>query len=158
MLIIVHQSGQGKNLHLTEVEATAIDSQGLYNLGDFLPKKPGEEELKVMKEMFEASVDGQAYDVDRWGSYFRPAGMQKPEGSAPAPAMAAAASATATPVEVSAPAPTPVAELAPAPVATPEEMGATPTAPVQTPAAAPAGSAQKAEDILAMIRSRQSAT
>ena len=41
--------------------------------------------------------------VDRWGSYFRPAGMQKPEGTAPAPAMAAAASATATPVEVSAP-------------------------------------------------------
>jgi hypothetical protein len=146
-----------KETALTEAEATAIDSQGLYNLGDFLPKRPGEEELKVMKEMFEASVDGQAYDVDRWGSYFRPAGMQKPEGSAPAPAMAAAASATATPVEVSAPAPTPVAEMAPAPVATPEEMGATPTAPVQTPAS-PAGSGQKAEDILAMIRSRQSSS
>jgi hypothetical protein len=141
-----------KESALTEVEATAIDSQGLYNLGDFLPKKPGEEELKVMKEMFEASVDGQAYDVDRWGSYFRPAGMQKPEGSAPAPAIAAAASATATPVVVSAP----VTETAPAPVATPEEMGATPTAPVETPAAAP--QTQKAEDILAMIRSRQSAT
>ena len=146
-----------KETALTEAEATAIDSQGLYNLGDFLPKKPGEEELKVMKEMFEASVDGQAYDVDRWGSYFRPAGMQKPEGTAPAPVMAAAASATATPVEVSAPAPTPVAEMAPAPVATPEEMGATPTAPVQTPAS-PAGSGQKAEDILAMIRSRQSSS
>jgi len=104
-----------------------------------------------MKEMFEASVDGQAYDIDRWGSYFRPAGVQKPEGS-PAPVMAAAASATATPVQVSASAPTPVAETAPAPVATPEEMGATPSAPVQTPAA---GSGQKAEDILAMIRSRQ---
>ena len=115
----------------------------------------GEEDLKVMKEMFEASVDGQAYDIERWGSYFRPAGMQKPEGSAPAPVMAAAASATATPVEVSAPAPTPVIETAPAPVATPEEMGATPTAPVQTPAA---GSGQKAEDILAMIRSRQSSS
>jgi len=146
-----------KETALTEAEAKAIDSQGLYNLGDFLPKRPGEEELKVMKEMFEASVDGQAYDVDRWGSYFRPAGMQKPEGSAPAPVMAAAASATATPVEVSAPAPTPVAETAPAPVATPEEMGATPTAPVQTPAS-PAGSGQKAEDILAMIRSRQSSS
>lgn len=147
-----------KETALTETEAKAIDEQGLYNLGDFLPKKPGEEELKVMKEMFEASVDGQAYDIDRWGSYFRPAGMQKPEGTAPAPVMAAAASATATPVEVSAPAPTPVAEtMAPAPVATPEEMGATPTAPVQKPAS-PAGSGQKAEDILAMIRSRQSSS
>ena len=38
-------------------------------------KKPGEIELKVMQEMFEASVDGEAYDADRWGQYFRPAGM-----------------------------------------------------------------------------------
>ena len=139
-----------KETALTAEEATSIESQGLYNLGDFLPKKPTEEDLKVMKEMFEASVDGQAYDIDRWGAYFRPAGVQKPEGS-PAPVMAAAAVTTA-PVAVSAP----VIETAPAPVATPEEMGATPTAPVETPAAAP--QTQKAEDILAMIRSRQSAT
>ena len=32
-------------------------------------------EVKVMKEMFEASVDGEAYDMDRFGQYFRPAGM-----------------------------------------------------------------------------------
>ena len=37
----------------------------MFNLGDFLPKKPGEVELKVMQEMFEASVDGEAYDADR---------------------------------------------------------------------------------------------
>jgi len=131
-----------KETALTAEEATSIESQGLYNLGDFLPKKPTEEDLKVMKEMFEASVDGQAYDIDRWGAYFRPAGVQKPEGSA----------VTTAPVAVSAP----VIETAPAPVATPEEIGATPTAPVETPAAAP--QTQKAEDILAMIRSRQSAT
>jgi hypothetical protein len=139
-----------KETALTAEETTSIESQGLYNLGDFLPKKPTEEDLKVMKEMFEASVDGQAYDSERWGSYFRPAGMQKPEGT-PAPVVAAAAVTTAA-VAVSAP----VIETAPAPVATPEEMGATPTAPIATPAAAP--QTQKAEDILAMIRSRQSAT
>ena len=138
-----------KETALTAEETTSIESQGLYNLGDFLPKKPTEEDLKVMKEMFEASVDGQAYDSERWGSYFRPAGMQKPEGSA---SVMAAAAVTTAPVAVSAP----VTETAPAPVATPEEMGATPTAPIATPAAAP--QTQKAEDILAMIRSRQSAT
>ena len=47
----------------------------LFNLSDFLPKKPGEVEVKVMQEMFEASVDGEAYDADRWSQYFRPAGM-----------------------------------------------------------------------------------
>ena len=128
-----------KETALTAEETTSIESQGLYNLGDFLPKKPTEEDLKVMKEMFEASVDGQAYDSERWGSYFRPAGMQKPEGSA---SVMAAAAVTTAPVAVSAP----VTETAPAPVATP----------IATPAAAP--QTQKAEDILAMIRSRQSAT
>ena len=59
-----------------------------------------------MQEMFEASVDGEAYDADRWGQYFRPAGMQARTGdpqkrqctkatatsqSAPAPAAAEAA-------------------------------------------------------------------
>jgi hypothetical protein len=137
-----------KETALTAEEATSIESQGLYNLGDFLPKKPTEEDLKVMKEMFEASVDGQAYDIDRWGSYFRPAGVQKPEGS-PAPVMAAAAVTTA-PVAVSAP----VTETAPAPVATPEEMGATPTAPIATPAAAPQTQARVAASTPAVSAER----
>jgi hypothetical protein len=47
-----------------------------------LPKKPTDVELKVIKEMFEASVDGQPYDTERWGQYFRPAGVNAPAGSA----------------------------------------------------------------------------
>ena len=37
-----------------------------------LPKKPSEVDVKVIKEMFEASVDGEAYDQDKFGQYFRP--------------------------------------------------------------------------------------
>ncbi len=134
-----------KETSLTAQEAEAIESQGLYNLGDFLPKRPSEEDLRVMKEMFEASVDGQSYDAERWGNYFRPAGMAKPEGAAtPAPAPQAAP----------APAATPVAEAETVPF---EVAPATPTAPVEAPAPA-ADSGNKAEDILAMIRSRQSAS
>jgi hypothetical protein len=59
---------------LNAEEQAAIDKYGLFNLSEFLPKKPGEVELKVMKEMFEASVDGEAYDNERWGQYFKPAG------------------------------------------------------------------------------------
>ncbi len=59
---------------LNENEQAAIKQYGLFNLKDFLPKKPGEVELKVIKEMFEASVDGEAFDMDRWGQYFKPAG------------------------------------------------------------------------------------
>jgi hypothetical protein len=53
----------------------------LYNLADFLPKKPTEAELRIMKEMFEASVDGLPYDNERWGAYYRPYGLEAPAGA-----------------------------------------------------------------------------
>jgi len=65
---------------LSSVEDAAIKQYGLYNLNDFLPKKPTEVEIKVMKEMFEASVDGEPFDMDRWGQYFKPAGMSQSTG------------------------------------------------------------------------------
>ena len=122
---------------LGDAEMAAVNTHGLFNLNDFLPKKPGEIELKVMQEMFEASVDGEAFDMDRWGQYFRPAGMAQRTGD---PQKAASPQATATSQSA------PVAEAAP--VATPEP---TPAA----PAAAPAATGGDASDILAMIRSRQ---
>jgi len=60
---------------LSEAEQAAVAQYGLFNLADFLPKKPGQVELKVMKEMFEASVDGEAFDMERWGQYFKPSGF-----------------------------------------------------------------------------------
>jgi hypothetical protein len=65
---------------LTDQERAAINTHGLFDLSAFLPKKPTEVELKVMKEMFEASVDGEAYDLDRWGQYFKPSGMGSATG------------------------------------------------------------------------------
>jgi hypothetical protein len=123
----------------------AVNAHGLYNLSDFLPKKPGDVELKVMSEMFEASVDGEAFDMDRWGQYFRPAGMAQRTGD---PQRAASPNATA--VSQSAPV-APVATPAPTPEAAPAA-----TAPVAeaAPAAAPAESGN-AQDILQMIRARQ---
>jgi len=134
-----------KETALTESQAAAIDTHGLNTLSDFLPKKPTEVELQCIKEMFEASVDGQPYDVERWGQYYRPYGVDAPAGSS---TDTSAAPATTT----SAPAPTP----APAPVAeTPAPAPQTET--VAAPAEAePAGESKRAEDILAMIRNRQS--
>jgi len=124
---------------LSDTEKAAVDSHGLFNLNDFLPKKPTEVELKVMKEMFEASVDGEAYDMDRWGQYFRPAGMSQATGD-PNKASTPAAAPQAAPAPEAAPAP--VAEAAPAAETTeaPKEGG---------------DSANRAQDILAMIRNRQ---
>jgi hypothetical protein len=125
---------------LSDAEMKAVQTHGLFNLKDFLPKKPGEVELKVMKEMFEKSVDGEAFDMDKWGQYFRPAGMAARTGD---PNVAQAPKAAPTPAPEAAPAP--VAETAPAPEATPAPAAE----------AAPTGGDNKAEDILAMIRNRQ---
>ncbi len=138
-----------KESALTADEAAAIEQHGLYNLSEFLPKKPSDVELKVIKEMFEASVDGQAYDTERWGAYYRPRGVSAPAGSA-----APAAAPVSAPVAPAAPAATPVVDVEDDVPFTPDsvvEDAPAPTAPVATPAAG----SQRAEDILAMIRNRQ---
>ena len=129
-----------KESALTEAEQAAIAEHGLFDLSTFLPKKPGEVELKVIKEMFEASVDGQSYDTERWGQYFRPAGVNAPAGAAtPAPAV--------TDVDD-----VPAAKPAPVASSFDDEEPAVAAAPVT---AKP--SSDKAQDILAMIRARQKA-
>jgi len=122
---------------ITDTDKAAIQAHGLWNLSDFLPKKPGDVELKVMKEMFEASVDGEAYDLDRWGQYFKPAGLGSATGDPNK-----AASRVAAPVQ---------AAEDDAPFDTAPVVKA---APVAQPAA-DAGGASRAQDILAMIRNRK---
>lgn len=63
-----------KTRPLSEEELEAIDQHGLYNLADFLPKKPTEIEQAIIKEMFESSVAGEPFDMERWGQYFKPYG------------------------------------------------------------------------------------
>ena len=132
-----------KESALTEAEQAAIETHGLYDLSTFLPKRPGDVELKVIKEMFEASVDGQPYDTERWGQYFRPAGVAAPGG-------AAAGDAEDTPAPAAKPALKVAAPAAPAAEDAFDEEPAAAAAPVT--AAKPGGNAQ---DILAMIRARQ---
>jgi hypothetical protein len=119
---------------LSEDELSAIKQYNLFDLKSFLPKKPGEVELKVMKEMFEASVDGEAFDMDRWGQYFKPYGYSAPAGS------------TASPTISAKPAPAGVDEdevpFDPTPAKSVEKTGDTDSA------------SSRAQDILSMIRSR----
>lgn len=122
---------------LTEAEQAAIDAHGLFNLADFLPKKPSESELRVIKEMFEASVDGKPYDNDKFGAYYRPYGLDAPSG-----------------ITQAAPVVTEVSTLnvsAKKPVVEDEEPESK-SEPVVVPKST---SSDKAQDILAMIRARQ---
>ena len=67
-----------KESALTQEEKDAIDEHGLYDLKSFLPQKPDEAHLNAIKEMFEASVDGEPYDADRWAEFYKPYGMDAP--------------------------------------------------------------------------------
>jgi hypothetical protein len=127
-----------KESALTELEQAAIDSHGLFNLTDFLPKKPTEAELRIIKEMFEASVDGRPYDNERWGQYYRPYGLEAPAGATTATTSAT----TETRASVTAPVAEPIRNDEPEAVSTP----------VVVPQAA---SSDKTQDILAMIRARK---
>ena len=123
-----------KTRPLSDTEQDALKAHGLYDLKDYLPKKPGEVEVKVIKEMFEASVDGEAFDMARWGQYFKPAGMGQ---------------ATGDPNTVKAkPA---VADIDDD---VPFDGGRTVSTPASKAESTPA-SGDRAQDILAMIRNRQ---
>lgn len=61
---------------LSEMERGAISQHGLWNLSQFMPKKPDEDHLNAIMELFTASVNEELYDVDRWGQYYRPNGMR----------------------------------------------------------------------------------
>jgi len=125
-----------KESALTEAEQAAIEAHGLFNLADFLPKKPSESELRVIKEMFEASVDGKPYDNDKWGAYYRPYGLDAP-ANADKPITETSTLTVATKSAVSNDV---------------DEEESTVSDPVVVPKST---SSDKAQDILAMIRARQ---
>jgi hypothetical protein len=125
-----------KERSLNETELQAIATHGLFNLNDFMPKRPGVDEVRAIMEMFEASVDGQLYDADKWSKFYRPSGVQ----------ISGASASVATP-DIDEDIPAPVAKAAPV----------APPAPVQasTPAPAASGDAKPSvDDILKMIRNR----
>ena len=110
-----------------------------------MPARPSAEQVDEIRRMFEASVDGQLYDPEEFGQFYRPPGMAAPANSAPASAPAVA------------PAPQPVAEATPAPAPTPEPAPAPAPQPAPVAEAAPAepGETKSAQDILAAIRARK---
>ena len=69
---IIHSKWAPKERGLNEEELAAIDSNGLYNLNDFLSKKSWRRRIKQSLKCSQASVDGELYDVERWGNFTSP--------------------------------------------------------------------------------------
>lgn len=127
-----------KESALTEDQLAAIEEHGLQNLADYLPKRPTEEEVDIIFEMFQASLEGELYDPERFAKYYRPWGLEYNDDSA----------STETKAES---APAPKAEVkaeVPVKAEVKEEV-------VDEPAEESAGDGnQSVQDILALVKSR----
>lgn len=137
---------------LEETERKAIDEHGLFTLSDFIPTRPTEEHYAAIAEMFSASVDGELYDPMRWGNFYKPYGVEVPEGAAQPTLQKTTPSAQSKPA---------------APAPKPASAPAQPSAPANTntqaaddkpwddePAPQGADPKKSTDDILAMIRNR----
>ncbi len=145
-----------KERHLTAEELEAIDKHGLYNLSQFLPKKPDDAHLRAIMELFQASVEEEMYDADRWGQFYRPNGMrfegtgdnsEATVNSSPAPVAQSSVTAASIMSRINKPAPVAEATTADAPWdgSTSAEADAVESKP----------KAQSPDAILAAIRRRQ---
>lgn len=128
---------------LGEAELAAINQYGLFSLKDFLPKRPGEVEMKIALEMLEASIAGEAFDMSRWGDYFKPRETKfssNADGEEEYDATPLASVTRTAPVVEAKAEPEITKEMAAAMVATAPSNG---------------DAATRAQDILAKIRNRQ---
>jgi hypothetical protein len=128
---------------LNETELAAIKQYGLFDLKTFLPKKPTEVELKIIKQMFEASVDGEAFDMDAWGAYYKPDGLRSNYTSA--------TSLPPTQAKVQ----QPVEDHDDEPASTPVAVKSTTKVESSDDAENKSEAGSRASDIIAMIRKRQ---
>ncbi len=134
-----------KERSLDQDERDAITEHGLFSLNDFLPKRPTEEDLNIIFQMFEASVDGELYDPERFADYYRPYGMDAPNSGASDRA-----------AKASTPKAEPAAAKSVETRAEDSEEATAATAPVETPEES-SGGGKDAKDILAAIRARKEA-
>lgn len=131
---------------LTEAELESIAKYGLVDLSTYLPERPTAAHMAAIVEMFEASLNGEKYDPERWGQFYKPYGLEIANSSKPA---------STVQVPVSKPAVTqPAASVIPDDVPFDDPVPAKTTVPAESviPKQTQASSAQ---DILAMIRANR---
>lgn len=64
-----------KESSLTEEMQAAIDQYGLVDLSTYLPKRPTPEQLGIIFEMFQDSLDGELYDPAKFSQHYKPFGF-----------------------------------------------------------------------------------
>jgi hypothetical protein len=129
-----------KSRSLDQAERDGLATHGTFNLNEYMPKKPNDEELKIIFEMFESSVDGELYDPARFADYYRPWGMDAPSSGSSTRSAHTSAPKTVAPASNDDDGDEDNASVASAPVQVPASTGG-----------------KDAKDILAAIRARKEA-
>jgi hypothetical protein len=70
-----------KESSITEEMQDAINQYGLVDLATYLPKRPSAEQLALIFEMFQDSVDGELYDPERFSQHYKPFGFDSAAGN-----------------------------------------------------------------------------
>lgn len=133
-----------KERGLNETELQAIATHNLFNLNDFMPKRPGKDEVDAIFEMFKDSVDGQLYDPEKFGKFYRPSGMAAVNSEADVDEGVVKTAPAVTPAKPAAVA----VESAPARAEVSEPA-------VEVKSEAVAGAKPSVDEILKQIRARQ---
>jgi hypothetical protein len=121
-----------KTRSLSEDELTIIEQHGLHDLNKYRGERPDSDALAAIFAMWEDSVKGNPFDMESYGQYYRPYGVNDDQSASRG---APAARPVATPVAVDE-----------------DEPEASVKAPAASPAAA--GSNTNAHDILERIKNR----
>ncbi len=64
-----------KESSITEDMQAAIEQYGLVDLATYLPKKPTPEHVAAYFDMFQASLEGELYDPEKWAEFYKPFGF-----------------------------------------------------------------------------------
>lgn len=141
-----------KESSITEEMHSAIEKFGLVDLSTYLPKKPTAEQLAVIFEMFQDSLDGELYDPSKYSQHYKPFGFDSGSTSEDADGgeRQRIARTTSAPARVSAPSPV----IAPKVTPVVEDEDDTPKVVVKEQAKTDAAPQKTPQEILAMIRNR----
>jgi len=144
-----------KESSLTEEMQAAIEQHGLVDLATYLPKRPTAEQLAIIFEMFQQSLDGELYDPARWSQHYKPFGFDSSASDDPEGGEGKRVTRSA-PVTRSEPTPTPKVTT---PVVQESDdndppFDADPPKTEVKEEAAPATAGKSPQEILAMLRNR----
>ncbi len=90
---------------LSEQERSAIDQYGLFNLKESLGAIPSPDHLEAMKAMLKDSMDGNPFDMESYGQYYRPYTANGNGGGAKAPTEIASTAQVAAATQAAEPTP-----------------------------------------------------